>query len=276
MPVLRVRITKDDHEGLDAAIQSYYRQDGDEMVLETDTTSNAERALKSERRQNEQATKLLATVVPGILEDGSSNKFRDRREWRGIVDDRMDLLSEVDGEDFDLEAYRRFTAEGDPPAESDLQRQLSESQAEARQLNRDKTRLERDMSTSQEAVKSLRGMNDQLVMDRDLALTFDSINVTDAKRRKGAVAYFKTYMDMVVEDGITMVSVDGSNVPLQEHGPDWALTEDGKSYVSAKRNSGVDDPKPTKLPIDPKAGDGGATAQQLIEAGFSQRAADGS
>lgn len=267
--MLKNKLTQEQYDALDEGVKGYYSQKGTEWFLQTDESGNLERALKSERRNHDQTTKLLAQIVPGIVDESSSTGYIDRKKWREEVDSRGDLLEDL-GDDFDPDAFRRFV-DSDDPKDSDgesVAAQLRDAKEKLRKSERDNKRMSKEIQDAKDELAEVRAAESTLVIDRDLNRTLDEINVRHPTKRRLTRALFQQELGMKVVDGVTVVVVDGDEVPLSEYGTEWAATADGKEMVNAPDNSGGAHRKVQVGTAGKKSGGDEMTAEQKLASAF--------
>lgn len=247
--VLKSRVTKAEFEALDALEQGHYRQDGsrDEWVLETDESKRLETALKSERRLREEGDRLLAEVVPAIVDENSTTGFVDRKKWRSAVRDRAMFLEELQEGGFDIEEWRdrpEGGGDGDPKDKDKPNRPPQgggDQAAEVRRLTRELKTTTKERDDARRELDEERATTKRLAFDGTMNKLLDDLKVVGAVKRKAALALLKDRGYEVRDGEVFIRDDDGAEVPASEFGRSWADTEEGKEFVSAAGNSGGGD-----------------------------------
>jgi hypothetical protein len=280
--MLKRKLTEDQWNDLidDRQRELYKKTSDGDYLLHADEDTKSLRSLTAERRNHAQTTRHLVELVPALVDTGTASGYVDRKGWRALVEAQSELLGELGGEDFDLDAWRRFQDDpegggGDAPDEVQIAKDLREALADASKLRRENGRLVRQVETSVGQVTELEAENNGMVMTRDLGVMFDEIGVTAPIKRRTAKALFLQDMKMSVVDGQTVVEVDGSQVPILEFASEWGSSEDGKEFVAATENSGGgdggSDPPRKKATGDTGTGDARElTSEEKMALGFKE------
>lgn len=287
--MLKNRITAEEHGALPEPLKEHYTKGADgAFFLQTEEATTLKRTLDTERRDKVGYSKVLKKIAPELHAQLTSDN---REDWDELAEPESERLAELRKLDLDQVKDALAAAEGDKgkPDKDELTQKLRTAEQQARDAKREKETAEREKGKAAQKAARLEAENAALVQARDVDATLDAMKVTDPEDRE-IVRSILTAKSLVVREvgeakegeprkRQTFVLVEGHEVPLVEHGKDFAGTSVGKRFVKAPDHAGAGDgPRPTPKPskeqfekMDPMQKLGAALESSSATAGAAAR-----
>lgn len=199
-------------------------------------------------------------IVQGMIDEAVSGLKSKNEELVGKV---KKLSKDKEG-GISQEEFDRLEAERDA-----LKENLTTAQ---RELKAEKKANE----TNASALASERSFNERVLIENGLAAALSANGVTNAAHAKAAAALIRSTskIEITVDGDNRAASIGGK--ALGDFVKEWAGTDDGKNFVTAKGNGGGGAPGGQQQPTPAAGNMGGTRAERVaaLQAKFGDRLAD--
>lgn len=183
-----------------------------------------EEATAEEREKNKKL--LQGLTSKGDIKDLIEEAVAEAKE--GLEKKNKELLSELK----ELKKGQQV----DPAAVEKLERKIEEQDAQLTTANKEVKRLTGELGKTSKALEGESGFTQKLLIDNGLSDALVKSGVSNPTRLKASIAMLRGQVKVVAEGDVRKAMVGDKE--LGAFVTEWAASDEGKEFVTAKENSG--------------------------------------